>query len=169
HGRLRAYLPGGFDFVRARDLVDGHMLALERGRTGHRYILSTEYASVDDIMEIFEEVSGKKRPSLRLPAGVMAGVAQVSTLVMSNLFPTAEQRFTPASVRLLRMERKADTTKAKVELGYKPTSVRQAIHEAYADFAKRGLVPQSPSLSQGDTKSESTPTSKDKGRAGAAA
>jgi len=169
HGRLRAYLPGGFDFVRAKDLIDGHMLALERGRTGHRYILSTEYASVDDLMEIFEETSGKKRPALRLPAGVMAGVAQVSTRVMSSFFPSVEQRFTPASVRLLRMERKADTTKAKVELGYKPTTVRQAIHEAYVDFAKRGLVPQSPSMSQGEAKAGDASKAKDKGRAGAAA
>ncbi len=178
HGRLRAYLPGGFDFVRARDLADGHVLALERGRRGHRYILSTGFASVDDLMEVFEEVSGRKRPSLRLPAGVMAGVAQVSTFVMSNFFPETEQRFTPASVRLLRMERKADTTKAQTELGYRPTTVRQAIHEAYADFARRGLVPQSPSLGgsatssgtsvDGAAKSDGT-VPKGQGRAGAAA
>lgn len=147
HGNLNAYLPGGFDFVSARDLVDGHLLAMERGRTGQRYILSTEFTTVDQLMEVFEEVTGRRRPRLRLPPGVMAGVAHVSTFVMSNLFPDVQQRFTPASVRILRMERKADTTKAQSELGYKPTSVRAAIHEAYADFALRGLVPRSPSLS----------------------
>ena len=47
-------------------------------------------------------------------------------------------------MRFLRSERRADTTKAQVELGYKPTGIRKAIHQAYADFARRGLVPARP-------------------------
>jgi len=149
-GRLNAYLPGGFDFVATRDLVDGHVLAMERGRSGQRYIISTEFATVDQLMDIFEETTGRPRPKLRLPAGIMAGVAQGTSLVMSTFFPTRPQRFTPAAVRLLRMERKADTTKAQTELGYRPTNIRSAIHEAYADFARRGIVPQVPSLARAE-------------------
>jgi degradative hydroxymethylglutaryl-CoA reductase len=144
HGKLRAYLPGGFDFVNVKDLVEGHVLALERGRSGQRYILSTEFATVDSLMDVFEEVSGRPRPKLKLPATLMAGVAEVTSLFMSTFFPETPQRFTPAAVRLLRMERKADTSKAQAELGYRPTSVRSAIHEAYAQFAERGLVPEGP-------------------------
>jgi len=44
-------------------------------------------------------------------------------------------------VRLLRLGRRADTTKARTELGFTPTKLREAIREAYADFARRGLVP----------------------------
>ncbi len=149
HGKLNAYLPGGFDFVNAKDLIDGHVLAMERGRSGQRYILSTEFCTVDGLMDIFEEAAGRPRPKLRLPPGVMAGVAHVSSFVMSSLFPNKPQRFTPAAVRLLRMERKADTSKAQAELGYQPTDVRSAIHEAYAHFAERGLVPQNPTRSRG--------------------
>ncbi len=174
HGKLKAYLPGGFDFVAVRDLVDGHILAMERGRAGQRYILSTEFATVDQLMDIFEEVSGRPRPKLRLPPGLMAGVAHVTSFLMSTFFPGKPQRFTPSAVRLLRMQRKADTTKAQVELGYKPTNIRTAIHEAYADFARRGLVPQSPSLSTSGTEeataaSESAPKSSKKAQEGAAA
>jgi hypothetical protein len=61
--------------------------------------------------------------------------------VLDTFAPSAPRRFTPAAVRFLRSERRADTTKAQVELGYKPTGIRRAIHEAYADFARRGLVP----------------------------
>ena len=43
--------------------------------------------------------------------------------------------------RDMTMQRRADITKAKTELGYAPTSIRAAIHDAYADFARRGLVP----------------------------
>jgi nucleoside-diphosphate-sugar epimerase/phytoene/squalene synthetase len=147
HGKLRGYPPGGFDFVNVRDLVDGHILAMERGRIGQRYILSTQFATVDELMDIFEEVTGRPRPRFRVPVPLMNTIAHVSTFVLSTFFPDVPQRFTPAAVRLLNMQRKADTSKAQRELGYKPTEIRSAIHEAYAHFARRGLAPSGPSLS----------------------
>jgi nucleoside-diphosphate-sugar epimerase/phytoene/squalene synthetase len=170
HGKLNAYLPGGFDFVAARDIVEGHILAMERGRTGQKYIISTQFVTVDELMDIFEEVTCRPRPKLRLPPTIMAGIAHVSSFVLSNLFPDVQQRFTPGAVRILRMERKADTTKAQVELGYKPSSIRAAIHEAYAHFAKRGLAPQPPSLTAGgDEAPRAAQKKKEADREGAAA
>lgn len=170
HGKIPAYLPGGFDFVAAKDLVEGHLLALKHGRTGQRYIFSTEYAEVDELMAIFEEVTGRPRPRLRLSPSVMAGVAEVSSVVMNRFFPNAPQRFTPAAVRLLTKRRRADTSKAQRELGYRPTSIRQAIHEAYADFARRGLVPARPGTAATPTRivTHSEPAQTDKGARAAA-
>jgi nucleoside-diphosphate-sugar epimerase len=141
HGRLRAYIPGGFEFVAVRDIVEGHRLAMDKGRTGHRYIFSSGYASMDELMTYFEEVTGHRRPRWRLSPPVMAALAGVTSLVTTRLRPDAPQRFTPGAVRLLRQGRRADTTKARTELGFTPTPVREAIREAYADFARRGLVP----------------------------
>ncbi|MGE0784652.1 MAG: hydroxymethylglutaryl-CoA reductase, degradative [Sandaracinaceae bacterium] len=144
HGKMNAFIPGGFDFVSAEDLCDGHVLAYERGRTGQKYILSTSYMEVDALMEIYEEVTGRPRPKLRLPGAVMAPISEVSSFVLSNFFPAAPQRLTPYAVATLRKRRRADTTKAQRELGYRPTSIRKAIHAAHADFARRGLVPSRP-------------------------
>lgn len=141
HGRLKAYIPGGFEFVAARDICEGHILAMHRGRPGQKYVFSSEFLTMDEIMDIFEEVSGRPRPRLRLPATVMAGLAEVFRYVPAALLPGMAERFTPGAVRLLRMRRKANIRKAHDELGYEPTSARAAIHEAYADFARRGLVP----------------------------
>ncbi|MGH7391657.1 MAG: NAD-dependent epimerase/dehydratase family protein [Candidatus Rokuibacteriota bacterium] len=140
-GRLRAYVPGGFEFVAARDIVQGHRLAMDKGRTGHKYIFSTAYTTVDELMEIFERVTGRPRPRLRLPPPVMAGLARVVDAVVRRVAPHAEPRFTPGAVRLLRLQRRADLTKARSELGYEPTSVEAAIEEAHADFVRRGLIP----------------------------
>jgi nucleoside-diphosphate-sugar epimerase len=59
---------------------------------------------------------------------------------MTRFFPTVPQRFTPAAVRLLRMQRRADCSKAKQELGYQPTGVAQAVRDAYECFVRRGVI-----------------------------
>jgi nucleoside-diphosphate-sugar epimerase len=139
-GKLRAYIPGGFTFVAASDMVEGHILALDKGRSGQKYIFSTEFLTVDELMTIFEEVTGRKRPRLRLPPPLMAGIAEVTTFVLTNFFPNTPQRFTPAAVRFLRMQRKADCGKAVRELGYRPATIARAVREAYECFVRRGVI-----------------------------
>ena len=140
-GRLRAYIPGGFEFVAARDIVEGHRLAMDKGRTGHKYIFSSGHTTVDELMAYYEEITGRPRPRWRLSPPLMAALAEVTSFVTTRLRPDAPQRFTPGAVRLLRLGRRADTTKARTELGFTPTPLREAIREAYADFVRRGLVP----------------------------
>jgi nucleoside-diphosphate-sugar epimerase len=140
NGRLRAYIPGGFEFVAARDIVEGHLLAMSKGRTGHKYIFGSEFKTVDELMEMYEAVTGRRRPRVRLPATAMLGVAHVASAVLRRVAPRVEQRFTPGAVRLLTMARRADCSKARRELGYQPTSIRDAIAEQYAFFVREGFI-----------------------------
>jgi nucleoside-diphosphate-sugar epimerase len=140
HGSLRAYIPGGFEFVSSRDIAEGHVLAMRHGRSGQKYIISTAYCSVDDLMALFREVTGRPLPRLRLPPLLMAALAEVTDKTWYRLFPNRPRRFTPAAVRLLQMRRQADHDKAKQELGYQPTQLSQAVREAHEDFVRRGLI-----------------------------
>jgi nucleoside-diphosphate-sugar epimerase len=136
---LGAYIPGGFEFVSASDLARGHLLAMDKGRVGQRYIFSTSFLSVDDLMTMLEAMTKRPRPR-RLSPTVMMGLAHVSSFVLTRVAPERPQRFTPDAVRLLQMQRKADITKARSELGYEPTSLESAVRAAYEDFVARGLV-----------------------------
>lgn len=147
-GKLHAYIPGGIAFVSTRDVVDGHLRALLRGAPGHRYILSSGYLDMEEVLATFEEVSGVPRPRLRLPPRVMSLAAHVSQAVLTALAPSWPQRFTPAAVRHLTSRRRADATKAQQELGFSPSDPRAAIREAYVDFAARGLLPARPWMEQ---------------------
>jgi nucleoside-diphosphate-sugar epimerase len=140
NGRLRAYVPGGFEFVSARDIVSGHLLAMSRGRTGEKYIFSTRFATLDEIVGLFERVTGIPRPGRRLPAAVMAAFAGATSPFLSQFFPNVRQRLTPGAIRLLQMRRHANTSKAQVELGYQPTDIESAVEEAYAFFHARGAI-----------------------------
>jgi nucleoside-diphosphate-sugar epimerase len=139
NGDLRAFIPGGFEFVSASDLARGHIQCMESGRKGERYILSTAFVTIDDLMGMLERITGRSRPR-RLSPGLMMGIAHVSTFVLNTFAPETPRRFTPDAVRLLQMKRRADITKAKTELGYVPTSIEQAVRDAYASFLARGKI-----------------------------
>jgi nucleoside-diphosphate-sugar epimerase len=139
-GRLRAYVPGGFEFVATRDIVQGHRLAMDKGRSGQKYIFSTAFKTVDELMTIYEGVTGRRRPRLRLPGPVMSGLAAAVNVFVMRFAPDTEPRFTPGAVRILRMHRRADITKARTELGYQPSSIEAAVREAYEDFVRRGTL-----------------------------
>ena len=140
NGKLRAYVDGGFEFVAARDIVEGHLLCMRHGRSGEKYIFSTEYKTISDILDLFEEVSGVPRPRRRFPTRLMLVFAEVASFYLSRVHPGFPQRFTPGAIRLLRKCRHADISKAKRELGYRPTDIRAAVHEAYAFHYGRNAI-----------------------------
>ncbi len=140
NGKLRAYIDGGFEFVAARDIVEGHLLCMRRGRSGEKYIFSSEYKTISEIVGLYEEVSGVPRPRRRFPAPLMLAFSEVASSYLSRFHPDFPQRFTPGAIRLLRKCRHADTGKAQRELGYRPTSIRDAVHEAYAFHHSRNAI-----------------------------
>ena len=140
NGKLRAYVDGGFEFVAARDIVEGHILCMHHGRSGEKYIFSSEYKTISEIVGLFEEVSGVSRPRRRIPAPIMLVFSEVASFYLSRCHPDFPQRFTPGAIRLLKRCRHADLDKAKRELGYKPTPIRDAVHEAYAFHYGRNKI-----------------------------
>jgi nucleoside-diphosphate-sugar epimerase len=138
-GRLPAYIPGGFEFVATEDIVAGHRLAMARGRPGQKYILSSGFMTMDEIMRTLHELTGMRLP-LRLPPAPMravAALAQAASMVAGGREPL----ITPAALRLLRLGRRADIAKARTELGYSPGTLRPAFAAAQRHFIQRGLLP----------------------------
>jgi nucleoside-diphosphate-sugar epimerase len=64
----------------------------------------------------------------------------VTGLETCRLHSEDPQRFTPGALRVLEQHRKADITKAKTELGYQPTSIEDAVREAYHFNGLRGAI-----------------------------
>jgi nucleoside-diphosphate-sugar epimerase len=139
NGRLRAYVPGGFEFVAARDIVEGHILAMNKGRTGQKYIFSTEFMTIDALFDLYREITGRPKP-LRLPPSVVAVAAEVGEFVYRRFLPSRRLLLTPAAVRILGMGRRAEIGKAQRELDYRPTSIAEAVREAYDWFVARGVI-----------------------------
>ncbi len=140
NGKLHAYVDGGFEFVAARDIVEGHLLCMRNGRPGEKYIFSSEYKTISEIVGLYEEVSGVPRPRRRIPAQLMLVFSEVASAYLSRYHPDFPQRFTPGAIRLLKKCRHANLSKARQELGYRPTTIRDAVHEAYAFHYSRDAI-----------------------------
>ena len=155
NGKLRAYVDGGFAFVAARDIVEGHLLCMQKGRTGEKYIFASEYKTISDILDLYEEVTGLPRPNRRMPTPLMYVFSEIASFYLSRFHPSFPQRFTPGAIRLLKQRRHANIDKAKRELGYRPTTIREAVHEAYAfHYARNSILNPSakrPHASDGDS------------------
>jgi nucleoside-diphosphate-sugar epimerase len=139
-GKIHAYIPGGFPWVAARDIADGHVRAMHRGRSGERYIIASEYKSMDELMDIFARVTGRPRPHLRLPPGVMYGIATLAKPFVTRFVPPARHRLTQGAIRVLTLHRRADITKAETELGFSPTPIAEAVQDAYDWFCEMGRI-----------------------------
>lgn len=74
NGRMPGYIGDGkerFSFTYVEDVVNGHILALDKGQPGQRYLLTGENASFTQVFDIVATITNTKRPSLRIPLFLM--------------------------------------------------------------------------------------------------
>ncbi len=137
-GKMKAYLPGAFDWVPMRDVISGHLLAMDKGGRGERYLLSGEVASLDQILDWLAEDTGRPRPRWRIPAGLMLAISVPKDFIEARFFPDKYPRFNQHSIRLLTSGKYGSNHKACRELGLSPTPLRQAFRDSVTWFRDNG-------------------------------
>jgi dihydroflavonol-4-reductase len=134
-----AYFDGGFSVVDVDDVARGAILAMEKGRSGERYILAGENITVKQLFDLMAELTGVKAPSLKLPVPVIRALATAMELA---------SRVTGRRPMLDRSQvdefggRYAyfDSSKAMRELGYTYLSARETVARTIAWIVERGFV-----------------------------
>lgn len=139
-GKMKAYVDGAFDFVPCKDVVAGHLLAMEKGKVGERYLLTGERLSIGQTLEILSEITGRPKPGVKIPAGLLQRISVVKDYIERKYFPEKIPRFNYHSIRLLRSGKYGDNSKAVRELGLQPTSVEDAYVESVDWFRDYGFL-----------------------------
>jgi len=127
---LHALVDGTYDFADVRDVVQGLLLAMERGTKGETYILSGRSISLPEMLGIVREVSGARIRAITLPRWVARAAAPFATILSPLLGKSP--RFTTYSLKTVASNCDISNAKARAELGYAPRDVRITVSDTVA-------------------------------------
>jgi dihydroflavonol-4-reductase len=137
--RMPAYVNTGLNVVDVEDVARGHVLALEKGRPGERYILGNRNLTLREILGILEQITGLKAPRLRIPVWMALAAAYGNEFFCGRVL-RRRPGITVAAVKTSRRFRHFDCTKAIKELNLPQTPVETALEKAVAWFRQNGYV-----------------------------
>lgn len=123
----RFLVHGGINFVDVNDVVEGHLLAWKRGRSGERYILGGENLTFADLIRRTCAIIGREPPRFYLPLSLMGAAAGALRLLQRC---GLHLHITPELVRqVCTWYLWVDAGKAARELGWKARPIDRAVHE----------------------------------------
>jgi dihydroflavonol-4-reductase len=137
-GRMPGYVDTGLNVVHVDDVALGHLLAVQSGEIGRRYILGGEDMTLAEILAEVAQLSGRRAPRWNIPYGVVlpiaAGAEALARLTGREPFATVD------GVRMSQKKMFFSSARAMRELGYAPRPARQAIADAVAWFKANGYL-----------------------------
>src|SRR5271166_5784032 len=137
--KFPAYVETGLNLVDVRECARGHVLALEKGKPGERYILGGENLTLKQILDKLGRISGLPSPTLKLPYFFALAAGVVDEAITGRLLKR-EPRATIDTVRMGKKKMFASSAKAERELGWKIVPVEDALRRAVEWFRANGYV-----------------------------
>src|SRR5256885_3300536 len=131
--KFPAYVETGLNLVDVRECARGHLVALERGQPGHRYILGGENLTLKQILDKLGDITGLPSPKLKLPY-IFAFATGVIDETITGRMLNKEPRATIDAVRMGKKMMFATSAKAERELGWRIVPVNDALRRAVEWF-----------------------------------
>lgn len=137
--KIPAYLKTGMNIVDVADVVAGHILALEKGRPGERYILGNQNVSLKQILDMLSQLTGLPAPRIRAPYWLVVGVGYADHFIEGTLL--RREPVVPVE-GVLASKHPAYVTcdKAINQLGLPQSSVTDALKQSVDWFVEHGYV-----------------------------
>jgi dihydroflavonol-4-reductase len=127
-GKARAYLArSALNVVAVEDVARGHVLALERGRAGRRYLLGGENLPMRDVFALIARAAGRPAPRVAIPWSAAYGAALIAARLRGE-----PRLLNLDEVRIARRPMLFDDSRARTELGYSSEPAAGAIARAVA-------------------------------------
>ena len=137
--KFPAYVETGLNLVDATECARGHVAALEKGRSGERYILGGENLTLKQILDKLADITGLPSPRVKLPYAFAFAAGAVDETITGRLL-RREPRATIDTVRMGKKKMFASSAKAERELGWKIVPVEDALGRAVEWFRTNGYV-----------------------------
>lgn len=137
--KFPAYVDTGLNLVDVKECARGHMEALEKGRSGERYILGGENLTLKQILDKLGAITGLPSPTIKVPYILALATGVVDELVTGRI-RGREPRATIDAVRMGRKKMFVSSAKAEKELGWKTVPVDDALRRAADWFRANGYA-----------------------------
>jgi dihydroflavonol-4-reductase len=135
-----AYVDTGLNLVDVNEVARMHLVALDKGTPGERYILGGENLTLKQILDRMSAITGLPSPTMKVPHAVAMGFAFFDENFTGKLLGK-EPRATVEAVRMGKKMMFASSTKAERELGFKVLPVYAALRAAIEWFTEHGYAP----------------------------
>jgi dihydroflavonol-4-reductase len=145
--KFPAYVDTGLNLVDVNEVARMHVVALNRGTPGERYILGGENLTLKQILDRMSAITGLPSPKMKVPHAVAMAFAFFDETVTGRL-RGKEPRATVEAVRMGRKFMFASSAKAERELGFQVLPVYNALRAAIDWFVAHGYAPPPPSMPQ---------------------
>jgi len=127
NGQIRFTTQGGLNAIHVDDCINGHLAAMERGKTGERYILGYANMTHTQFINKIATLSGRPPVRIVLPARLIQGLLPLVT-VLDHIFPLP---FSAEGVRKVGYYFYYEIKKAREQLGFQAQrNIDQAIRES---------------------------------------
>jgi dihydroflavonol-4-reductase len=132
------YLDTGLNFIDVRDVAQGHLLALERGKVGDRYILGHQNLTLKELLDRLAQLTGLSAPQRSVPAWLPLSVAWIDEQILA---PLGKSPSVPLDgVRMAKQRMYYDASKAVRELGLPQTPLTVSLKDAVDWFLSHEYV-----------------------------
>lgn len=140
NGQFPAYVDTGLNLVDVSEVARMHVVALERGTPGERYILGGENLTLKQILDRMSAITGLPSPTMKVPHAVAMAFAFFDENFTGRL-RGKEPRATVEAVRMGRKMMFASSAKAERELGFRVMPIYDAMRAAIEWFVAHEYAP----------------------------
>jgi dihydroflavonol-4-reductase len=137
--KFPAYVDTGLNLVDATECARGHIAALEKGRSGERYILGGENLTLKQILDKLGSLTGLPSPTIKVPYAMAFATGVVDEVVTGRMLGR-EPRATIDAVRMGKKKMFVSSAKAERELGWQTVPVNAALQRAVDWFWANGYA-----------------------------
>lgn len=135
--RMPTYVETGLNFVHVQDVAWGHLLALQKGKSGERYILGNQNLSLKQLLDELSQITGLSAPARSIPVWIPLSVAWIDETILTKF---GKKPSIPVDgVRMSKQPMYYDASKAIRELGLPQTHIHIALKDA-VDWFQENLI-----------------------------
>jgi dihydroflavonol-4-reductase len=135
-----AYVDTGLNLVDVAEVARMHVVALDRGTPGERYILGGENLTLKQILDRMSAITGLPSPTMKVPHAVAMAFAFFDENFTGKL-RGKEPRATVEAVRMGKKMMFASSAKAEGELGFRVVPIYDAMRSAIEWFIAHEYAP----------------------------